>query len=121
MKAITSAIPVEVKGDTFVNGLVYEDVKTHEKKLLNVTGIFVEIGLLPNTYFAKDLIKLDEHNHVIVDPRNQRASLEGVWAAGECTNGLYHQNNIAAGDAIKALEDIYLYILNAWCCTWSWS
>jgi len=46
----------------------------------------------------------------MVDPRNQRTSVEGVWAAGDCTDGLYHQNNIAAGDAVKALEDIYLFI-----------
>ena len=34
--------------------------------------------------------------------------MPGIWAAGDCTDGLYHQNNIAAGDAVKALEDIYL-------------
>ncbi len=110
MKAIPNAISVEVKGDKFVNGFVYQDVKTGEKITLPVTGIFVEIGLLPNTYFAKDLVKLDQWNHIVVDPRNQRASVDGVWAAGDCTDGLYHQNNIAAGDAVKALEDIYLYL-----------
>ena len=34
----------------------------------------------------------------------------GIWAAGDCTDGLYHQNNIAAGDAVKALEDIYMHL-----------
>jgi thioredoxin reductase len=46
----------------------------------------------------------------MVDPRTQMTSVEGIWAAGDVTDGLYHQNNIAAGDAVKALEDIYLYI-----------
>jgi thioredoxin reductase len=44
------------------------------------------------------------------NPRNQRTSIEGIWAAGDCTDELYHQNNIAAGDGVKALEDIYLWI-----------
>jgi NADH-dependent peroxiredoxin subunit F len=110
MKAIKNAVPTEVKGDKFVNALVYKDAKTGETAELKVIGIFVEIGLIPNTYFAEKIAKLDSYNHIIVDPRTQRASTEGVWAAGDCTDGLYHQNNIAAGDAIKALEDIYMYL-----------
>lgn len=110
MKAIKDAVVTEVKGEQFVNGLVYKDVKTGETAELNITGVFVEIGLLPNTSFAKEVVKLDQHNHIVVDPRNQRASTAGIWAAGDCTDGLYHQNNIAAGDAVKALEDIYMYL-----------
>ena len=43
-----------------------------------------------------------------IDARTQKTSLPGIWAAGDCTDVLYHQNNIAAGDAVRALEDIYL-------------
>jgi thioredoxin reductase len=39
-----------------------------------------------------------------------RTSRAGIWSAGDCTDGLYHQNNIAAGDAVKALEDIYVWL-----------
>ncbi len=109
-KIIKNAIPKEVKGDKFVSGFVYTDAKTGKDVELSVGGIFVEIGSLPTTYFIKDLVKLDERNHIVVDPRNQKASVDGVWAAGDCTDGLYHQNNIAAGDAVKALEDIYLFL-----------
>ena len=59
---------------------------------------------------AKDIIETDKIGQVVVDPRNQRASVDGVWAAGDCTDGLYHQNNIAVGDAVKALEDIYIWL-----------
>jgi thioredoxin reductase len=45
-----------------------------------------------------------------VDPKNQKSSVLGIWAAGDATDGLYHQNNIAAGDAVRAVEDIYLYL-----------
>jgi len=53
---------------------------------------------------------LDGYGRIKVDPKNQRASSLGVWAAGDCSDGLYHQNNIAAGDAVKALEDIYYFL-----------
>lgn len=109
-KIAKNAISKEVKGDKFVTGFVYTDSKTGKDVELSVSGIFVEIGSLPTTYFVKDLVKLDEWNHIVVDPRTQRASVDGVWAAGDCTDGLYHQNNIAAGDAVKALEDIYLFL-----------
>ncbi|OGG47883.1 hypothetical protein A2761_00750 [Candidatus Kaiserbacteria bacterium RIFCSPHIGHO2_01_FULL_51_33] len=110
MKALWSVEPLEVKGKQFVTSLVYLDKETNEKHELPVAGIFVEIGMLPNTSFVKDLVKLDQYNRVVVDPRTQRTSIEGAWAAGDCTNGLYHQNNISAGDAVKALEDIYGYL-----------
>jgi NADH-dependent peroxiredoxin subunit F len=109
-KIIKNAISKEVKGDKFVNGFVYNDTQTGKDVELQVSGIFVEIGSLPNTEFVKDLVELNPYNHIIVDPRTQMTSMEGIWAAGDCTDGLYHQNNIAAGDAVKALEDIYLFL-----------
>ncbi len=109
MRALTGAKLAEVKGDKFVTGLVYTNA-AGEKVELPVSGIFAEIGSIPTTEFAKDLIMIDPYGRITVDPRTQAASVPGVWAAGDCTDGLYHQNNIAAGDAVKALEDIYLYI-----------
>jgi alkyl hydroperoxide reductase subunit F len=73
-------------------------------------GVFVEIGMLPSTDYAKGFVELDGFNRVKVDAKNQRTSVAGVWAAGDCTDELYHQNNIAAGDAVKALEDIYFWL-----------
>lgn len=110
MKVVMGAVPKEVRGGKFVTNLIYTDTKANKDIDLPVTGIFVEIGSIPNTGFAKDIVKLDQYNRIIVDPKNQRASTDGIWAAGDCTDGLYHQNNIAAGDAVKALEDIYLYL-----------
>ncbi len=113
-KLVPFAIPKEVKGDKFVTSLVYTDSKTNKDVEIPVTGIFVEIGSIPNTDFAKGLVNLDPYNRVLVNSKNQRASLadggEGLWAAGDCTDGLFHQNNIAAGDAVKAIEDIYLWL-----------
>jgi NADH-dependent peroxiredoxin subunit F len=110
MKGLLNVETVEVKGDKFVKSLVYKDNATGEMHELPVTGIFVEIGLLPATGFAKDLIPVNEIGQIKIDHRTQRTEVEGVWAAGDCTDTLYHQNNIAAGDAVRALEDIYLYV-----------
>jgi alkyl hydroperoxide reductase subunit F len=106
---IKNAIPVEIKGDKFVSGLVYEDAITKARTELSLTGIFVEIGLLPTTWFAESAgVEMNEMKQIIADPRNQRTSVKGIWAAGDCTDCLFHQNNIAAGDAVKAVEDIHL-------------
>ena len=110
MKLIKNAIPKEIKGDNFVTSLTYTDAITNADTELKVTGVFVEIGLIPTTGFIKDLIELNKFNQIPVDPSNQRTDMDGLWAAGDCTNGLFHQNNIASGDAVKALEDIYLYV-----------
>ncbi|HEU5114880.1 MAG TPA: FAD-dependent oxidoreductase [Candidatus Paceibacterota bacterium] len=110
MHALLGAVPVAVKGGKFVQSIVYKDKDSGEEKELPATGIFVEIGSVPATAFAKDVVELDEFGRVIVDPKTQASSQKGIWAAGDCTNGLYHQNNIAAGDAIKALEDIYVHL-----------
>ena len=110
MKAIKNVDILEVKGEKFVEGIVYKDIKSGETIELKVTGIFVEIGQIPATSFAKDIVALDEIGRIKIDAWTQKTETPGIWAAGDCTNILYHQNNIAAGDAVRALEDIYLYI-----------
>jgi alkyl hydroperoxide reductase subunit F len=108
MKSILNAKAVEILGDRFVSGLTYLDAKTEATQTLNATGIFVEIGMIPNTNYLEGVVDLDEYKRVVTDPRTQKTNTPGIWAAGDCTDGLYHQNNIAAGDAVRALEDIYV-------------
>jgi alkyl hydroperoxide reductase subunit F len=108
MSVIKNAQILEILGDKFVEGLLYKDKQTGEEKKLAVAGIFVEIGQIPNTDFVKDIVPLDEIGRIKIDAWTQKTETPGIWAAGDCTNILYHQNNIAAGDAVRALEDIYL-------------
>lgn len=108
MRLVTDSYPVEVQGTQFVSGLVVEHKETKEKTELPVQGVFVEIGVIPNTSYAEGVVDMDEVKRVKIDARTQRTSVPGIWAAGDCTDELYHQNNIAAGDAVKALEDIYI-------------
>jgi alkyl hydroperoxide reductase subunit F len=110
MRIILHAEPLEVKGSQFVTGLTYTDKDTQETHEIAVSGIFVEAGVIPNTDFAEGLVELDAVKRVVTDPHTQRTSVGGVWAAGDCTDELYHQNNIAAGDGVKALEDLYLWV-----------
>lgn len=100
---------LEIKGENFVNAVVYKNTKSDEEKEIEVAGVFVEIGSKPTTAFI-ELVEKNESGAIIVDPMTQRSSVEGIWAAGDCTHGLYHQNNIAVGDGIKALENIYSFL-----------
>lgn len=108
MKALTDAQPTKVSGEGFVSSMHYKITGTDTEVELPVTGIFVEIGMLPSTDFAAGAVELDEYKRVKIDPRTQKTSTPGIWAAGDCTDVLYHQNNISAGDAVRALEDIYV-------------
>lgn len=109
-KAITNAEILQVDGEQFVNSLTYKDKITGETHTLPTTGIFVEVGQIPNTEFMKGVVEIDQTGKIVVDPMTQMSSVAGIWAAGDCTNGKYHQNNIAAGDAVKALEDAYIWL-----------
>jgi alkyl hydroperoxide reductase subunit F len=109
-KILLNTESVEVLGEKKVEGLKIKNTKTGEESTLNIQGIFVEIGQIPNTAFAQGVVNIDKIGKIEIDPWTQKTSCPGIWAAGDCTNIRYHQNNIAAGDGVKALEDIYQYI-----------
>ena len=111
IRGISNLDLLEVKGDKFVTSLLYRDKDTEKEIDLPTNGIFVEIGANPRVaYLENGILKLNDKQEIIVDAKTQKTSEKGIWAAGDCTDGLYHQNNVAAGDAIKALEDIYKYL-----------
>lgn len=110
LTALLNAEPVEVTGSTFVEGMTYKDKTTGELRELKAEGIFVEVGQIANTGMVADIVELNTYGKIVIDHKTQRASLPGIWAAGDCTDVLYHQNNIAAGDGVKALEDLYLWL-----------
>ena len=109
-KALCDTEPVEIKGGPFVKSMVIKNNKTGETTELSAAGIFVEIGMNSATGLVEGLVEMDQNKKIKVDGKNQRSSVLGIWSAGDCSDGLYHQNNIAAGDAVKALEDIYYYV-----------
>lgn len=105
-----NAVVEEILGDKMVNGVRILDKQTGTTEELAVQGVFVEIGALPNSDFVKELVSLDDRGEVIVDPKTQVSSCQGIWAAGDVSNVLYKQNNISAGDAVKALLSIYDFL-----------
>lgn len=109
-KGLQYTVPVEIKGSGFVSSVVAKNSQTGEVSEIPAAGVFVEVGMVPSTDYVKGLVELDEFSRIKVNPKNQRTSADGVWAAGDCTDELYHQNNIAAGDGVKALEDIYFWL-----------
>ena len=105
---LTNAVVEEVLGENFVSGVKYLDKLTNESKELPLEGVFVEVGAVPNTEFIKTLVQLNEKGEIIADPKTQQAiGAPGIWAAGDATDVLYKQNNISAGDAVKAILNIY--------------
>ena len=109
-RAITNIEMTNIFGGDFVDGMTITHNEDKKEEKLLAKGIFVEIGQLPNSDFVKDFVSLTPGNQIIINPRTQTTSVPGVWAAGDVTDVLYHQNNIAAGDAVRALEDIYIWL-----------
>jgi len=110
VEIILNAETQMIMGEKTVTGLKYRNKVTGEVKKLPVQGVFVEIGIIPNGDLVKDLISLNFRGEIITDPKTQATSQVGIWAAGDATDGLYRQNNISAGDAIKALLNIYDFL-----------
>ena len=111
VKVITSAMTTEVTGDgQKVNGLVYEDRGNHEQHGIALEGIFVQIGLLPNTEWLKGTIELSPRGEIIVDERGQ-TSLPGVFAAGDVTTVPYKQIVIAMGEGSKAALSAFDHLI----------
>ncbi|MNT51634.1 Alkyl hydroperoxide reductase subunit F [compost metagenome] len=99
---ITNAQTTEVTGDgQKVNGLRYKDRQTDELRSVELEGIFVQIGLLPNTDWLKGTIELSPRGEIIVDARGE-TSVPGIFAAGDVTTVPYKQIVIAVGEGAKA-------------------
>ncbi|MFH1610505.1 MAG: FAD-dependent oxidoreductase [Patescibacteria group bacterium] len=99
----------EIYGDKFVEGIKYTDKENQEKEL-KVQGVFIEIGSLPNSDFLGDLVEKDKYNQIKVD-KNQTTNQPGIFAAGDVTDKMYKQNNIAAGDGTVAILAAYEYLM----------
>lgn len=108
---ILNAKSLEVIGDKFVTGLRYNDRAVNEEKILPLDGLFVEIGSVPNSEMVKDVVMLDKYGQVIIDSKHGTTSRPGIFAAGDITDDPYKQNNISAGDAVKATLAAYNYLL----------
>ncbi|MDE2132092.1 MAG: FAD-dependent oxidoreductase, partial [Betaproteobacteria bacterium] len=110
---ITSAQTTEVNGaEGKVSGLTYTDRVTGQPITLPLEGVFIQIGLLPNTDWLKGVINLSRFGEVEVDARGA-ASVPGVFAAGDCTTVPYKQIIIAMGEGAKASLSAFDYLIRS--------
>jgi len=113
VKVIKSALTTEVLGDgNKVTGLTYTDRTTNESHRVELEGIFVQIGLLPNTDFLKGTVNLSKYGEIEVDARGQ-TSVPGVFAAGDCTTVPYKQIIIAMGEGAKASLSAFDHLIRS--------
>ena len=110
---IKSALTKQVLGDgAKVNSLIYQDRTSSTEHTIELEGIFVQIGLLPNTDWLKGTVELSKHGEVIVNARGE-TSLPGVFAAGDCTTVPYKQIIIAMGEGAKASLGAFDYLIRS--------
>jgi len=110
---IKSALTTEVLGDgQKVNALVYRDRNTDELHTVELEGIFVQIGLLPNSDWLKGAIELSPRGEIIVDAKGQ-TNVAGVFAAGDVTTVPYKQIVIAVGEGAKASLSAFDHLIRS--------
>ena len=107
----TNAQTTEITGaDGRVNGLKYKDRATGVEHLVELEGVFVQIGLVPNTEWLKGTVALSKFGEIVVDGHG-RTDVPGVFAAGDCTTVPFKQIVIAAGDGSKAALSAFDYLI----------
>jgi alkyl hydroperoxide reductase subunit F len=99
----------KILGENAVEGIVIKDMKTGSSKQLDVTGIFIEIGLVPNSDMVKDLLKLNPAGEVPINI-NCETEVAGFFAAGDVTTAPEKQIIIAAGEGAKAALQAHRYL-----------
>ena len=109
-KVITNAATTKIYGEDFTKGMEYQnraDESTHE---LNIDGVFIEIGLTPNSEFAKDLIATNKIGEIIIDENNM-TNIKGIFASGDVTTVKQKQIVISVGEGAKAALGAFDYLL----------
>lgn len=110
VEILTNTHVLEIHGDGLVNGVTVRDASTGQDRRLNVKGIFIEIGLMPNTDFVRGLVALNTYGEIPVDC-GSRTGIPGLFAAGDATDVPHKQIICAAGDGAKAALGAYSYVV----------
>lgn len=116
---VLDSVVKEIKGDSFVESIIVENLLENKKKEIAIDGIFIEIGYITKTDFIEGLVKLDERNQVITNnkceafyPKSDEVN-SGIFAAGDLNDDPCNQIVTAAGEGAKAALQVYNYLLNA--------
>ncbi|OPY09059.1 MAG: Thioredoxin reductase [Syntrophaceae bacterium PtaB.Bin095] len=99
----------EITGAEGVQAVRVRDVKTSQTRMVPADGIFIFVGLIPNTDFVRGLVELDAGGHIVVDA-NMRTSAKGIFGCGDCTGKLLRQVITACGDGATAAYAAQIYV-----------
>ncbi len=111
VEILTQYVPVKILGESAVHGIEIQSVKTGEVMTLAVEGVFVEIGIMPNTKLFIDTLATNQRGEILIDTEC-RTGVAGVFACGDVTNVPFKQVVIAVGEGSKAALSAYNYLLN---------
>jgi len=107
---ITNAQTTEIIGDgTKVTGLMYLDRKTNTPNKIDIDGIFVQIGLSPNSSCVKDIVETNQYGEIVTNDKGE-TSIKGIFAAGDVTNVPYKQISVALGEGAKVGLSTFEYL-----------
>ena len=109
---LTNAQTTEITGDKTVHGLAYKDRASGDVHQVALEGVFIQIGLVPNTDWLKGVVELSKHGEIVVDAKGQ-TSVPGVFAAGDATTVPFKQIIIAAGDGAKAALGAFDHLIRS--------
>lgn len=113
IKTLVKAQTTEIQtGDDKVTGLTYKDRSTETTATIPLDGVFVQIGLVPNSSFVKDLVATNRFGEILVDEKC-KTNVDGIFACGDVTNTPYKQIIIAMGEGAKAAISAFEYLLHA--------
>lgn len=107
---ITNAATKEITGSSHVEALTYTDRVTNEEHTLNVEGVFILIGLMPNTEWLSGTVELSDRGEILVD-KHGATNVDGIFAAGDCTDSAYKQIIISMGSGATAALGAFDYLI----------
>ncbi|MBU3964670.1 thioredoxin-disulfide reductase [Patescibacteria group bacterium] len=110
IEILTSSALKSIEGGNKVEKITYQDVKSKQKKNLNVEGVFVSVGTQPATSFIKEMVDFNEKDEIVIDPKTCQTKTPGLFSAGDVTDVKYNQIVIAAGEGAKAALSVYDYL-----------
>lgn len=106
---ILNSVVEEIFGNTKLEGVKIKNLKTNETQILNVNGVFIFVGMSPNTDFVKEFIELDAHGYIKTDTE-MKTSKDGIFACGDCINKKLRQVVTATGDGAAAAYNAQHYV-----------
>jgi alkyl hydroperoxide reductase subunit F len=111
MEIFFNTMVARCEGENKLTHAVIRNRLTGEEKTISLDGLFVEIGLIPNTEFLKDFVELNKYGEIVVD-KHGATSVDGIFAAGDVTDVPFKQIVIAAGEGARAALAASDYLLS---------